>query len=121
MYQILAYIIYLSISLITVLIVGKNLHRHGREFLFAECPDESLSSSSNNFLYIGYCLVNTGFAFYFLNASGTILSVAQLLDFIATSEGIIFFSLGILHVLNVILAPRIISFFLYKKLLNDQD
>lgn len=116
MYQILAYIIYLGLSLITVLVVGKNLHRNGKEFLFGECPDEALSHSTNNLLYIGYCLVNTGFAFYFLNASGSIQSFAQLLEFIATSEGIIFLSLGALHILNVILAPRIISFFLAKKL-----
>jgi len=116
MYQILAYIIYLSLSLLTVLVVGRNLHRNGKEFLFGECPDEALSNSTNNLLYIGYCLVNTGFAFYFLNASGTIGSFAQLLEFIATSEGIIFLSLGVLHILNVILAPRIISFFLAKKL-----
>lgn len=116
MYQILAYSIYLSLSLLTVLVVGKNLHRNGKEFLFGECPDEALSNSTNNLLYIGYCLVNTGFAFYFLNASGTISSFAQVLEFIATSEGIIFVSLGVLHILNVLLAPRIISFFLAKKL-----
>lgn len=116
MYQIIAYIIYLSFSLITVLIVGKNLHRNGKEFLFAECPDENLSTSANNFLYIGYCLVNTGFAFYFLNSADTITDFSQVIEFIATSEGIIYLSLGFLHVLNVILAPRIISFFLSKKL-----
>ncbi len=116
MYTVLAYLIYLSISLITVLIVGKTLHRNGKSFLFAECPDEHLSTSTNNLLYVGYCLVNTGFAFYFLNSSGSISSLLLLLEFIATSEGIIFLSLGALHLLNVILAPRIISFFLYKKL-----
>lgn len=116
MYQILAYIIYLGISLITVLVVGRNLHRNGKVFLFGECPDEALSNSTNNLLYVGYCLVNTGFAFYFLNTSGRIDSWTRLLEFIATSEGIIFLSLGSLHVLNVIFAPRIISFFLAKKL-----
>lgn len=116
MYQIVAYIIYLSFSLITVLVVGKNLHRNGKEFLFAECPDENLSTSANNFLYIGYCLVNTGFAFYFLNSADSITTLSEVIEFIATSEGIIFLSLGFLHVLNVILAPRIISFFLSKKL-----
>jgi hypothetical protein len=116
MYQIIAYSIYLSISLITVLVVGKSLHRNGKDFLFAGCPDERLSNSANNFLYIGYCLVNTGFAFYFLNSTSVILSFAQMLEFIATSEGIIFLSLGFLHAINVILAPRIISFFLSKKL-----
>lgn len=116
MYQILAYIIYLAFSLITVLIVGKSLHRNGKDFLFSECPDENLSTSANNFLYIGYCLINTGFAFYFLNSSGHITNLVQLLEFIATSEGIIFLSLGCLHIINVILAPRIISFFLTQKI-----
>lgn len=116
MYQILAYIIYLTFSLITVLVVGKSLHRQGKVFLFAECPDEDLSNSANNFLYIGYCLVNTGFAFFFLNTTGSISNFMELLEFIATSEGIIYISLGFMHVLNVIFAPRIISFFLAKKL-----
>ena len=116
MYQILAYIIYLAFSLITVLIVGRSLHQQGKVFLFAECPDESLSNSANNFLYIGYCLVNTGFAFYFLNTTGSITNFSELLEFIATSEGTIYVSLGLMHVLNVIFAPRIISFFLAKRL-----
>ncbi len=114
MYTILAYLIYLSISLITVLLVGKNLHRNGKSFLFAECPDEELSASTNNLLYVGYCLVNTGFAFYFLNSSRSIVSLSELIEFITASEGIIFLSLGILHMLNVILAPRILSFFYSK-------
>lgn len=116
MYQISAYIIYLVFSLITVLIVGKSLHQQGKVFLFAECPDESLSNSANNFLYVGYCLVNIGFAFYFLNTTNVITGFSQLLEFIVTSEGIIYFSLGILHILNIIFAPRIISFFLSKKI-----
>lgn len=119
MYQILAYIIYLSFSLITVILVGKSLHRQGKIFLFAECPDESLSNSANNFLYVGYCLVNTGFAFFFLNTTGTISNFTDLLEFIVTSEGIIYLSLGILHVLNLIFAPRIISFFLAKKIKHN--
>lgn len=116
MYRVAAYIIYLIFSLITVLVVGKSLHKQGKVFLFAECPDENLSNSANNFLYVGYCLVNTGFAFYFLNTTGSITNFSELLEFIATSEGIIYISLGLLHVLNVIFAPRIISFFLTKKI-----
>ncbi len=118
MHTIIAYFIYLAFSLLTVLIVGKTLHRNGEHFLFAECPDKQLSQSANNFLYIGYCLVNTGFAFYFLNSHSNIQSFAQVLEFIATSEGTIFFSLGCMHIVNVILAPRIISFFLSKKSTN---
>lgn len=116
MYQIIAYIIYLGFSVVTVWIVGKNLHRNGETFLFSECPDYALSHSANNFLYTGYCLVNTGFAFYFLNSTGTLTNTLQVIEFIIYSEGIIFISLGCLHLLNIIFAPRIISFFLSKKL-----
>ena len=115
MYTIVAYIIYLTISLLTVLVVGNILHRNGEAFLFAECPDKALSHSANNFLYIGYCLVNTGFAFYFLNSKNKITTCSQVMEFIATSEGIIFLSLGIMHVFNVLFAPRILAFFLSKK------
>jgi hypothetical protein len=102
-------------SLLTVIVVGKILHRNGETFLFAECPDKQLSQSANNFLYIGYCLVNTGFAFYFLNSSNHIDTLSETIEFIATSEGIIL-SLGIMHIFNIIFAPRILSFFLSKKL-----
>ena len=115
MYTIVAYIIYLTISLLTVLVVGNILHRNGEAFLFAECPDKALSHSANNFLYIGYCLVNTGFAFYFLNSKTKIATCSQVMEFIATSEGIIFLSLGIMHVFNILFAPRILAFFLSKK------
>lgn len=116
MYTIISYSIYLMFSLLTVIVVGKILHRNGETFLFAECPDKELSHSANNFLYIGYCLVNTGFAFYFLNSSNHINTISETIEFIATSEGIISLSLGTMHVINIIFAPRILSFFLSKKL-----
>ena len=116
MHTIIAYIIYLLFSLLTVIFVGNILHRNGEAFLFAECPDKELSHSANNFLYIGYCLVNTGFAFYFLNPSNAICTTSQVIEFMATSEGIIFLSLGVLHIFNLVFAPRILSFFLAKKL-----
>ncbi len=116
MYQIVAYSLYLSFSLVTVLVVGKNLHKNGETFLFSECPDYNLSHSANNFLYTGYCLVNSGFAFYFLNSAGKLSTVVDVIEFVIYSQGIIFISLGILHLINIIFAPRIISFFLNKKL-----
>jgi hypothetical protein len=116
MFTVIAYSIYLMFSLLTVIVVGKILHRNGETFLFAECPDKQLSQSANNFLYIGYCLVNTGFAFYFLNSSNHIDTLSETIEFIATSEGIIFLSLGTMHIFNIIFEPRILSFFLSKKL-----
>jgi hypothetical protein len=76
-----------------------------------------MSTSANNFLYMGYCLVNTGFAFFFLH-SANVSTLSQLLEFITFSQGTIFFSLGLLHLFNIIFAPKIILHFLNKKLLT---
>jgi hypothetical protein len=121
MYTISAYITYLSISAITVLIVGKNLHRNGKNYLFGECSNTEMSESANNFLYVGYCLVNTGFAFFFLRSAGNMISFAQVLEFIGDSQGIIFFSLGITHLINIIIVPKIILYFLNKRLLITKN
>jgi hypothetical protein len=120
MYTIFAYIIYLSFSAITVIVVGKSLHRNGKHYLFGECSNEEMSDSANNFLYVGYCLVNTGFAFFFLNSAGNMTELSQVLEFISYSQGTIFFSLGLMHFVNIIFAPRIIMYFLNKKLLTTK-
>jgi hypothetical protein len=120
MYTIPAYLIYLVFSLITVFVVGKNLHRNGKYFLFGECPDEAISSSANNFLYVGYCLVNSAFALFFLSSRQELLSLVQVIEFIANTQGTIFISLGLLHILNLIIAPRITDWLLRKKLLTNK-
>lgn len=119
MFNVLAYIIYLFLSLITVLWVGKILHQNGKDYLFAECSDKALSEASNNFLYAGYCLVNSGFAFYFLNTCETLESLTQVVEFISRSTGIIYASLGAMHFVNMLLAPKIINLFISKRNINQ--
>jgi len=119
MYNTTAYIIYLLLSLITVLWVGKILHRNGKDYLFAECPDRHLSEASNNFLYVGYCLVNTGFAFYFLNACETLFCWTDVLEFITRTTGIIYVSLGAMHFINMLFAPKIINRFINQSSINQ--
>ncbi len=115
MYNSIAYIIYLSFCLITILWVGKILHRNGKHFLFGECADEAMSEAANNLLYVGYCLINIGFAFYFLNTCETLTNYVQVFEFIVSSEGSILITLSVMHFLNMILAPKIITFFIKKR------
>lgn len=112
MYNVIAYIIYLCLSLIIVLRVGRILHRNGKDYLFGECHDQAASEATNNLLYVGYCLINTGFAFYFLNSCETLTNFTEILEFITDSEGSIIISLGAMHFVNMLLAPKIITFFL---------
>lgn len=120
MYTVTAYLVYLSLSLFTVFYVGKKLHNNGRVYLFGECPDEALSTSANNFLYVCYCLLNTAFALFFLRSTHKLVSLSQVVDFITESQSIICLSQGLLHLLNVVLVPRIIKLLLNKKLLTNK-
>ncbi len=119
MYNITAYLIYLSLSLVTVIWVGKILHRNGKDYLFVECTDKHMAEASNNFLYVGYCLVNTGFAFYFLNTCETLLNFADVLEFITHTTGIIYTSLGIVHFLNMLFVPKIVNGITNKRNINQ--
>ena len=121
MFTITAYLIYLLFSLVTVFFVGKNLHSNGIHYLFGECPDRSISNSANNFLYIGYCLLNSAFALFFLRSAHDLLSISEVIEFICTTQGVIFISLGALHVLNLLYAPKVMNRLLQKKLLTNKN
>ncbi|MBS1635004.1 MAG: hypothetical protein JST26_03710 [Bacteroidetes bacterium] len=112
MYTIIAYILYLLCSFLIVVWVGKILHTNGRAYLFEECPDKAISEAANNLLYVGYCLVNTGFAFYHLDTCGQMSGIADVVEFMADSEGFILITLSILHFINMFFAPKIISLFI---------
>ncbi len=119
MYNITAYIIYLSLCLLTILWVGKILHSNGKDYLFAECTDKHMGEASNNFLYAGYCLVNSGFAFYFLNTCETLLNFTDVVEFITHTTGIIYTSLGFVHFLNMLFVPKIVNMITNKRNINQ--
>ena len=118
MYTISAYIIYLLCSFLVVVWVGKILHTNGKAYLFEECPDKAISESANNLLYVCYCLVNTGFAFYHLDTCGSLHSVSEVLEFLTRSEGFILITLAIMHYINMLFAPMAISFFIKRNELS---
>lgn len=121
MYNIVAYSVYLICSLVVVLWVGRILHRNGKAYLFEECPDKSVSEAANNILYVCYCLLNAGFAFYDLNTCNHLSSLAGLLEFLASSEGFLLLVLGFMHIINLLFAPKVISLFISKKQFTEHS
>ena len=111
MYNSIAYIIYLFCSLVVVIWVGRLLHKNGKLFLEETCPDKHLADNTNNLLYVGYCLMNSGFAFYQLNSLETLKNFTDVIEFVASSEGFILITLGLMHFLNMLIVPKIILFF----------
>ena len=110
MYNLIAYLIYLSVALTTVLLVGRPLFRNGRFFLIEIFESEQTADQINRLLYVGYCLVNTGCAFFHLNSLATLNSSQQLIEYIASSCGELYLIIGIMHFLNLLIVPRIKPF-----------
>jgi hypothetical protein len=121
MYALLSYLLYIVSSLFTILIVGRQLHGDGKTFLFEECEDVQLSISANNFLYLCYVLLNSGFALLFLKNTPAIETLQNALEFLASSQGFIFLSLGSLHFLNLLTVPRVLKLYLKNKSLTSKN
>lgn len=116
----IAYLLYLGTSLFVVIWVGKILYRNGKLFLVSNCPDKQLADNTNNILYICYCLVNGGFAFYSLNACETLKSNDQIIAFIGEELGTLLITLSIMHYLNMLIVPKIISLFANTNTITNQ-
>lgn len=116
----IAYLLYLSTSLFVVIWVGKILYRNGKLFLVSNCPDKQLADNTNNILYICYCLVNGGFAFYSLNACETLKSNDQIIAFVGDELGTLLITLSIMHYLNMLIVPKIISLFANTNTITNQ-
>jgi hypothetical protein len=110
MYNLIAYGIYLSLALITVLFVGHLLFKNGRFFLIEVFDSSSLADNINRVLYLGYCLVNSGCAFYHLNTVSNLNTVQELIEFLFGSTGQLYLILGLMHFANLLVIPRLKPF-----------
>ena len=106
-YVIAIYVVYTTISVALVLWLARTLFRTGKVFLedvFADKP--ALAEAVNRLLVIGFYLLNLGYAFLILRAddAGDALSGTQVL---VERLGLLFVSLGVIHLLNMYVFYRI--------------
>ena len=113
----IAYVIYLIITLYITVIVGKNLHHHGKPYLQGIFEDETLYHSINNILLTGYYLLNLGYALVMLQSWENIYSYPHLIEAISTKSGKIIITLGIIHYNNLLIFS-LINYFKTKKNVN---
>jgi len=102
-YNIITYCLYLMITAIVILFVGKTLYTNGRPFLINVFHGNiSLADSINKLLLVGYYLVNIGYTVIALRIWQRIDSTQSLVEILSYKIGLIVFILGIMHVFNVI-------------------
>ncbi|MFJ7047413.1 hypothetical protein CTU88_35920 [Streptomyces sp. JV178] len=99
---VVAYVIYLLVSVGLTVWVARTLSRNGRIFLGDVLHgNEKLADAVNHLLVVGFYLVNLGFVALYLNAEGTIESPREVFEEVSAKLGVVLLVLGALHLGNV--------------------
>ena len=107
----IAYVLYLLLALLVVLVVGRILYRNGRFYLVEIFGDASIADSVNRILYTGYCLVNTGGAFHCLVRAKTFGGYREAFEYVVLHQGQLMLLLGVMHCFNLAVLPLLKNVF----------
>ncbi|RJQ76389.1 hypothetical protein D5S17_18225 [Pseudonocardiaceae bacterium YIM PH 21723] len=105
---VVAYLLYLAISIGITLWVGQVLHRHGRRVL-AEAYEgrENSAESVSQLLMIGFYLVNFGLIALYLRIGDDPLTGRAVIEGLATKIGVVLLVVGAIHMVNIALVNRV--------------
>lgn len=108
--NIIGYIIYLSITGIIIIKVGKLCYDNGNIYVSQLIPDHlDLCHQINKLLLIGYYLLNLGYCAMTIISWKQILTINQLIEIIAIKSAIIILTIGFMHYINIILLTKYIK------------
>ncbi|MBE8516645.1 hypothetical protein ILP97_03775 [Amycolatopsis sp. H6(2020)] len=100
---VLAYALYLLISIPLTVLVARTLSKHGRTFLtevFADSP--GLANAVNQLLVVGFYLVSLGFVTLFLTSNSFVVSARDVFEMLSVKIGTVALVLGVMHLFNVL-------------------
>lgn len=106
--HIIAYCIYLLLSVTFTVWVASTLHRNGRVFLYHIFRnDYALADSVNHLLVVGFYLVNLGLVSLGLRSNLPIATLQVLFEVLATKMGMVLLTLGLMHFCNMVVFAMI--------------
>ena len=106
-YTVIAYIVYLLVSVILTVWVARTLHRNGRTFLVdAFNGNENLADSVNHLLVVGFYLINIGYVTLALRYGTKPDTLQSMIDFLSTKVGLVLVVLGAMHFTNLYVFSR---------------
>ncbi|MFC4499696.1 MULTISPECIES: hypothetical protein [Streptomyces] len=104
---VVAYVIYLVVSIALTVWVARTLSRNGRIFLADVLKgDEKLADAVNHLLVVGFYLVNLGFVALYLSGDETIEDTRGVFEALSTKLGVVLLVLGAMHLGNVYVLNR---------------
>ncbi|GHD94639.1 hypothetical protein [Streptomyces naganishii] len=105
---VIAYVIYLLVSIALTVWVARTLSRNGRIFLADVLHgDEKLADAVNHLLVVGFYLVNLGFVALYLSGGQDIEDARGIFEALSTKLGVVLLVLGAMHLGNVYVLNRI--------------
>ncbi|WP_405423364.1 hypothetical protein [Streptomyces erythrochromogenes] len=99
---VVAYVIYLLISIGLTVWVARTLSRNGRVFIGDVLHgNEKLADAVNQLLVVGFYLVNIGFVTLFLRSNKEVDTARALFETLSVKLGVVLLVLGVMHLGNV--------------------
>ncbi len=99
---VVAYVIYLLISIGLTVWVARTLSRNGRVFIGDVLQgNEKLADAVNQLLVVGFYLVNIGFVTLYLRSGEEIVRARGLFEALSVKLGVVLLVLGVMHLGNV--------------------
>lgn len=110
----LTYIVYLILSIVTVLYVGNFCYQNGKTYILNYFPTKvKFANAINNSLRIAYYCLNVGLAIYTLNSLKEITELNEAIIEISLRFSYIVLVIAVLHFINIITI-----YFIYKHFKN---
>ncbi|GHH12910.1 hypothetical protein [Streptomyces lanatus] len=105
---VIAYVIYLVVSIALTVWVARTLSHNGRIFLADVLRgNEKLAEAVNHLLVVGFYLVNLGFVALYLSDDDTVLDTRGVFEALSTKLGVVLLVLGVMHLGNVYVLNKI--------------
>jgi hypothetical protein len=102
MSTVIAYCIYITLSLAITLWVATTLHKNGKIFLVdAFHGNLEMANAVNHLLQVGFYLVNIGFVALFLRYGETPNNAVETFEYISSKMGVVLLMLGAMHFFNM--------------------
>lgn len=105
---VLAYVVYLAISIGLTVWVARTLSSNGRIFLSDVLHgNEQLADAVNHLLVVGFYLVNLGFVALYLKSTDSIDDAREVFEALSVKLGVVLLVLGVMHLGNVYVLNKI--------------
>src|SRR4051794_18256061 len=108
MYIVICYIVYLALSLIATVWVGRTLQRSGRPFLVdAFHGNAEMADSVNHLLVVGFYLINIGYVTLALRSTVQVPDERASIELVCDKLGLVLIVLGGMHFFNLYVFNRL--------------